>query len=151
MRELDALVRIRRLLLAALAFGALGTGVELLFLGHFESPVQIVPLALLVAALVTLGWHTAAPSRASVRMLQGTMIVFLASAGIGAGLHYDGNTARELEESPSSGGVALIRRSLTGEAPVLAPGTMALLGLIGLAHAYRHPSLAEEGSGGRDL
>ena len=151
MRELDALVRIRRILLGVLAFGAVGTGVELLLLGHFESPVQIVPIALLVTALVTLGWHAALPSRASVRTLQGTMVVFLASAGIGAGLHYDGNTARDLEKSPSSGGVTMIQRSLTGEAPVLAPGTMALLGLIGLAHAYRHPCLAEEGSGGREL
>ena len=29
--------------------------------------------------------------------------------------------------------------SCTGATPVLAPGTMLLLGLVGLAHAYRHP------------
>jgi hypothetical protein len=42
---------------------------------------------------------------------------------------------------PSLGGVQLVRETLTGATPVLAPGSMTLLGLVGLAHTYGHPQL----------
>jgi hypothetical protein len=35
----------------------------------------------------------------------------------------------------------LISKTLTGATPVLAPGSMSLLGLIGLAFTYGHPGL----------
>jgi hypothetical protein len=41
-------------------------------------------------------------------------------------------------------GFELVRNTLTGATPVLAPGSMSLLGLVGLAQVYRHPSLAAE-------
>lgn len=144
MTEPDALRRIRTLLLGTLAAGAIGTGTELLLLGHFESPLQFIPLVLLAVGLVTVIWHAAAPSRSSVRVLQVTMTLFLVSGGIGAGLHYDGNVEFELEMYPSMNGFELIQKTLTGATPVLAPGTMALLGLVGLAHAYRHPVLSDD-------
>lgn len=143
MAELNALTRIRALLLWTLAAGAVGTGAELLLLGHVESAPQFIPLVLLAAGILTLVWHAAAPSRASVRALQGLMALFLVSAGIGVGLHYDGNVEFELEMYPSMAGVELIEKTLTGATPVLAPGTMALLGLIGLAHTYQHPCVTE--------
>ena len=51
------LARIRKLLLALLAAGSLGTAVELLLLGHFEEFTQIVPLVLLAAGLAAASWH----------------------------------------------------------------------------------------------
>ena len=41
-------------------------------------------------------------------------------------------------------GAELIRKVSTGATPVLAPGTMSLLGVIGLLHAYRHPALTRD-------
>jgi hypothetical protein len=35
----------------------------------------------------------------------------------------------------------LISKTLTGATPVLAPGSMSLLGFVGLAFTYRHPAL----------
>jgi len=35
----------------------------------------------------------------------------------------------------------LLSKTLTGATPVLAPGSMSLLGVIGLASTYRHPLL----------
>lgn len=107
--------------------------------------MQLIPLVLLAAGVATLTWHTAAPSRPSVRGIQVAMALFLVSGGIGVGLHYDGNVEFELETYPSMEGVDLVRKTMTGETRVLAPGTMALLGLIGLAHAYRHPALDHDG------
>jgi hypothetical protein len=41
---------------------------------------------------------------------------------------------------PTMEGAELIRKTMTGATPVLAPGTMALLGIVGLTYAYRHPA-----------
>ena len=140
------LARIRTLLLGTLAFGTIGMTTELLLLGHIESVWQWIPVALLGAGAVILVWHAAAPSRATVRVLQATMMLFIVTGGIGVGLHYDGNVEFELEMYPSMGGFELVTKTLTGATPVLAPGTMAILGLVGLALVYRHPAIEERQS-----
>jgi hypothetical protein len=139
LQDTSALNHIRVLLLGTLAAGMIGTMTELLLLGHFESTAQFIPLALLALGLAEVVWHAASPGPASVRALQVTMILFIVSGGIGTGLHYDGNVEFELEMYPSMGGFELIRKTMTGATPVLAPGTMVLLGLVGLAHTYHHP------------
>jgi hypothetical protein len=139
LQEPVVLARIRALLLGTLTVGMVGTGAELLLLEHFESVWQFVPLVLLAIGLAEVAWHATAPGRATVRALQVTMIVFVVSGGIGAGLHFDGNVEFEREMYPSLAGLDLIGKTFTGATPVLAPGTMVLLGLVGLAHAYHHP------------
>jgi len=47
---------------------------------------------------------------------------------------------RELKKDPHRT-IELVEKVLTGATPVLAPGSMALLGLIGLTHSYRHPAI----------
>jgi hypothetical protein len=74
-----------------------------------------------------------------------TMLLFVVSGGVGAGLHYDGNVEFELEMYPSMTGLELVGKTLTGATPVLAPGTMVLLGLVGIAVTYRQPLAREEG------
>lgn len=137
------LARIRWLLLGTLAFGIAGMTTELLLLGHVESAWQWIPVAVLGVSAVILAWHAVAPSRGTVRALQATMVLFIVTGGIGVGLHFDGNVEFELEMYPSMGGVELISKTLTGATPVLAPGTMAMLGLVGLALVYRHPAIDE--------
>ena len=135
------LTRIRSLLLGTLAFGIAGMTSELLLLGHVDSAWQWSPVVLLGASGPLLAWHAAAPSRATVRTLQATMMVFIVTGGIGVGLHYDGNVEFELEMYPSMRGFELIAKTMTGATPVLAPGTMTVLGLVGLALVYRHPAI----------
>jgi hypothetical protein len=85
--------------------------------------------------------HAAAPQPATVRALQAAMTLFVISGVVGVWLHYQGNVEFELEMYPSMRGVELVQKTLTGATPVLAPGSMTLLGLIGLTHSYRHPCL----------
>ena len=134
-------VTIRRLLIGTLFAGMLGTAAELLLLGHDETWLQVVPLVLLALGLAAVIWQVAAPRAASVRALQAVAILFLAAGVLGIGLHYDGNAAFELEMYPSTAGLELVRKTLTGATPVLAPGSMALLGLLALAYTYRHPDI----------
>lgn len=137
--EVDVSARIRIFLLVTLSLGLLGMGVELLLIGHFESIQQRIPLVLLSVGVATVGWHAVAPARATVRTLQTVMALCVVSGIVGVGLHYQGNQEFELEMYPSMQGIELAQKTLTGATPVLAPGSMALLGLIGLTHAYKHP------------
>jgi hypothetical protein len=116
-------------------------GAELLLIGHFETIQQQIPLVLLGLGVLSAGWHAAAPGRATVRTLQAVMALCVVSGLVGVGLHYQGNEEFELEIDPSIRGAELVQEVLTGATPVLAPGSMALLGLIGLTHSYRHPAL----------
>jgi hypothetical protein len=140
--ERDTLASIRKLLLGTLALGVLGTIGELIFLRHIDDRKQWIPLVVLGISVVVIGWHAASPGRASVRAMQILMVVFIATGALGVGLHYDGNVTFEREINPTSSGFEFLRKTVAGATPVLAPGSMTLLGLVGLAHTYRHPCLA---------
>jgi hypothetical protein len=147
MREPDVLTRLRRWLLATLVVGIAGIAGELALIGHFESISQRIPLALLGAGLILATWHALRPGTGTTRALQALMILFVAAGGLGVGLHYDGNEEFEREIYPAMEGLELVQNTLTGATPVLAPGSMTLLGLVGLAHTYRHPSLTAHARG----
>jgi hypothetical protein len=132
---------VRRFLLGVLTLGVTGMGLELLLIGHFDDPFQFVPLVLLGSGLPMLIALAARPRPAIVRVVQGLMILFVMSGGAGVMLHSRGNAAFELEMYPTLAGWDLVRGTLTGATPVLAPGSMTLLGLVGLAVAYRYPAV----------
>lgn len=138
------LATLRRLLLGLLTLGLAGTGVDLLFLNHFEDIWQVVPLALIALALGVVGWHAAAQSAASVHALRATMVLAIVSAGIGVAMHFRANAEFQLDIDPSATGPALWMKVLRAKAPpAFAPAVMAHLGLLGLAYTYRHPALPE--------
>jgi hypothetical protein len=142
----DTARRMRAYLLATLAAGMTGMAAELLLIGHRETAQQLIPLVLLAAGLMTLAWHAAAPRAVTVRALQVMMLLFVLSGAVGVVLHYRGNAEFELEMYPAMGGLELVEKTVTGATPVLAPGSMTLLGLIGLTHTYKHPCL-DRGAG----
>ncbi len=131
------LASLRRFLLVTLIAGAAGMGVELMFIGHVEDRLQLVPVVLLTAGVAALLWHAVRPGAASVRAVRLLMMLFVGSGVLGVGLHYRGNHEFEREMYPTMAGVELVRNTLTGATPVLAPGSMALLGLVGLAAVHR--------------
>lgn len=133
----------RRLLHAALIAGMIGTGVELVLLGHYEDFWQLVPVVVLAAGLVVSIWHIAAPSRLSGRVLCVVMLIFILSGLVGLGLHFNGNMEFELEMYPGLEGWPLIWESLRGAVPALAPGTMIFVGLVGLV-ASRSPQSTKQ-------
>jgi hypothetical protein len=139
MEPADGTLRtMRRVLLGALLAGMAGTTAELLLIGHVEDEWQFVPIVLLALGLVIAAAHAFRPGELTTRLLQLLMVLFIASGGIGMVLHYRGNTEFALEMHPALSGVALVKETLTGAFPVLAPGTMTLLGIIGLVQTYRH-------------
>ena len=69
---------------------------------------------------------------------------------MGIFLHYRANVEWELETTPTMHGMELFREAITGSLPLLAPGAMLQLGLLGLLWSHRHPALATT-AGGRTL
>lgn len=132
---------LRTALLGLFLLGVAGTGAELFLLGHFEDIWQLAPLALFGASFVVVAWYAATRSWASIRTFQGLMALFVASAGAGTFFHYRANMEFELEMYPGMRGSELFWESITGAFPALAPGSMFLFGLIGLAWTFRHPAL----------
>jgi hypothetical protein len=132
---------VRRLLLATLVVGLLGTEGELLLLKHTDGLYQLVPTVLIGVALLCIIWFGVSKSRQSLRAIQGVMIMFLASGILGTILHYIRNLTDARESDPSLSGKALYIDATMGSIPALAPGTMIQLGLIGLVFAFRHPVL----------
>ena len=132
---------LRRFVLATFLFGAVGTGSELVLIGHFEDAWQCVPLALLAFGLLAVVWQRIERGRRSTQVLQGAMLALVAGGLTGIWLHYDGNVEFELEMYPALAGPDLVREALAGATPVLAPAALVQLGLLGLAYAYRHPFL----------
>jgi hypothetical protein len=133
--------RVRAALLGIFLFGALGTLAELLLLDHTGEPPQWVPLVLLGTSVLVLAWYGLARSAASVRIFRGLMVLFAAAGMLGVVLHFRGNLEFERELHPEATSVELLVGALKGATPALAPGTMTMLGLIGLLYAYGHPSL----------
>jgi hypothetical protein len=126
------------MLAAIFLFGSSGTAAELVLLEHTEGVWQNVPLALIGISCLALAVLAIKPGISGLRVFQLTMWLFVASGAAGVLLHYQGNVAFELELNPEASGWELFWESLKGATPALAPGTMTLLGALGLAYTYRY-------------
>ena len=94
---------LRGFLVAVLLLGLLGTVVELVFLEHYEEPLQFVPLVLIVIAFVVVGWHLATYSAASLSVLVAVMTLFVLAGFLGMAAHFNGSAEYQLELDPSIG------------------------------------------------
>jgi uncharacterized membrane protein YjjB (DUF3815 family) len=138
-------IRLRRILLLVLLLGMIGTGVELLLLEHTETLTQAIPLGAIAAGILSALGIPIRKTRGAIRVFQVVMTGFVLSGALGVYFHYRGNVEFELETYPTRAGFELFRESMMGAFPALAPGTMAWLGLLGLAFAYKHPAVRSHG------
>ncbi|HXV86647.1 MAG TPA: hypothetical protein VD793_08105 [Gemmatimonadales bacterium] len=143
MSEAPVIAALRVALHALFLFGTVGTGVELLLLGHTEDIWQLLPLLLMGLSLPAWAWWLARRRRISLRSFQAVMGLFVLSGFTGLVLHFRGNVEFELEMYPSLAGLPLWWEAVRGATPTLAPGTMIELGFLGLATTYRAPLRAE--------
>jgi hypothetical protein len=129
--------RLRRWILGILVLGLIGTVTELVLLEHYEQPLQFVPLVLIVLAVLVLFWYALRPDTASLRTLQFVMGLFVLAGFLGMAAHFRGSAEYQLELNPEMSKYNLLMRILHAKAPpLLAPGMMLQLGLLGLAYAY---------------
>jgi hypothetical protein len=119
-----------------LVLGFVGTETELLLLEHYDDPWQFVPLLLMALGLWSLVWYTRRRDARSLQVFRIIMGLFIIAGFVGVALHFRGAVQFQLETDPNIGKWALIKKVMRIKAPpVLAPGVMLQLGLIGLAYA----------------
>ena len=138
----DRIELLRRWILAILVLGLLGTVTELVLLGHYEQPLQFVPLVLIVAAVGVLWWDFTRHDMASRRATQIVMALFVLAGFAGFAAHFQGSAEYQLELNPDMSNWELLEKILRAKAPpLLAPGMMLQLGLLGLAYVFSDPRL----------
>ena len=142
---------LRLALLAILLIGMLGSAMELILLGHTEDWRQWIPLVLILAGISALAWHGLRATALTVRVLRIVRLGFVVGGLAGIYFHYVGSVEFKLESNPGLSGWPLFWQAIQNKAPpLLAPGAMAQLGLIGLAYTYRHPALTEASDANRE-
>jgi len=143
MNTIDArsfLDTLRKLLLVILGLGMAGTLAELILLEHTEDALQWAPVILLAAAGAVLLWHSIGGSAASLWLMRWLMCGFIAAGLVGVYFHFRGSAEFKLESQPSLAGWALFWQAIRAKTPpLLAPGAMVQLGLLGLLYTYKHP------------
>jgi hypothetical protein len=113
-----------------------GTIAELILLGHYESPAQIVPFALCTLGLVALWVVGRWRGRLALLFHRSTMAALAAGCVYGAYEHALGNLGFVLETQPNVGAARLVVEVLTGRDPLLAPGVLLVIAALALASAY---------------
>jgi len=133
--------RIRGFLLALVVIGVAGLIPELVLLKHYESVWQVAPLVILVLALVVSALVWRRPDPRTLNAFRVVMGLCLLAGVAGVVLHAQGNLEWALERDDTLRGWPLIWKILRGATPLLAPGAMLQIGLLGLVYTYRHPAL----------
>jgi hypothetical protein len=127
---------LRGWILSVLVLGLAGTVVELVLLSHYEQPVQMIPVALIGVAVIVLGWHVMSRDALSLNLLMLIMALFIVAGFAGFIAHFHGSAEFALELDPDIAGWDLFLKVLHAKAPpLLAPGMMLQLGLLGFAFA----------------
>jgi len=138
--QADRIELLRRWILGVLVLGLLGTVTELVLLEHYEQPLQFVPLVLIVAAVAVLIWEFRQHDTASRRAVQIVMALFVLAGFVGFVAHFYGSAEYQLELNPEMSNWELMEKVLRAKAPpLLAPGMMLQLGLLGLAYMFSDP------------
>ncbi len=138
----DAFAGLRRLMLAVVLLGLLGTLSDLILLKHYENGWQIAPIALLALLFGATVWLGLGSGAARVHCFRFLMGLSVAVGLTGMLLHYRGGMEFQTETYPDLGGWKLFLKVVRSKSPpALAPGAMVQLGLFALLATYRHPAL----------
>ncbi len=133
----DPVELLRGFVLAVLVIGLLGTVTELVLLEHYEQVLQFIPIVLIAAALVTVVWRLLSKNAASLRALEIIMILFVLAGFAGVLAHFHGSAEFQLDLNPAMSSWELLEKVMRAKAPpLLAPGMMLQMGLLGLIYAY---------------
>jgi hypothetical protein len=136
-----ALERLRKWILWLLMATSAGLIAELLLTAHWEDIWQRVPLAILGLFLVWGACWPLVPSGAMLQVFRILCALAILSGLAGSALHYRAKVEFAKERNASLSGLPLMREAIKGTSPpLLAPGSMITLGLLGLIWAYRHPA-----------
>ena len=140
--------RLRTLQLGLAGFGFIGLLVELLLQGHTSEALQWTPIILIGLGLLGVALGLFAPKRWVVVGLRVVGPLIAVGAALGVVLHLSAAMAAERELIGAAAfGELLQGVLLVYHPPLLAPGALAVGGLLLVACTYRHPAIESRGNG----
>ena len=129
-------LRLSLLVLSSLLFA--GTLLELSLVNHTESAIQWSAFVLAgIGLLVTLS-VLAKRGPVTVSLLRWCMFLVIVGSLFGIYQHVSNNIAFEREIQSNATWSHLMWKGLSGANPLLAPGTLAVAGLLSLAGTYKY-------------
>ncbi len=136
MNDQQRLARLAAALYGMAAVVFAGTFLELIAARHYESAVQLIPFALCGAGIVVvvLAWRR--PGRAIVQSLRVLMGITAAATLLGIWKHVEGNAGFVQEMHPGVTGWPLLQAAMTGRAPLLASGALAVGAAIAIVATF---------------
>jgi hypothetical protein len=133
--EGDHVEVLRLWILGVPLLGLLGTVTELVLLSHYEQPLQLVPVVLIALAIVALVWQWLRRDTMSLNVILVLMALFVVAGFLGVIAHFEGSAEFQRDLDPSMSTWELLVKVFRAKAPpLLAPGMMLQLGLLGLAY-----------------
>ena len=140
-RATDRMAGLRRLLSALFLLGSAGLATELWFLKHYEDVWMILPLATIGLGLATFALRGTIGSPLTVQLFRAACGLMVVTGLLGAALHYQVGVEFQSDMDPTLSAGQLFWKVLRMKAPpMLAPGALAQLGLLGLVITYGLPA-----------
>jgi hypothetical protein len=115
-----------------LLINVIGVAAELYLIDHIESVQQWVPIVVLFAVLTSTVLINLNRSRAAQQVFLFSMGAAVFSGLVGIYFHLVGNLEFVMELYPSATNTVLFLKTVKGATPVLAPGAMVGIGLLGI-------------------
>ena len=134
----EVLQQLRRFLLALTILLFVGALAELWLVGHTEDTIQWIPFVLAIGGTLCTIFFYVKPNNATSRLLRIWMVVVMLGSALGIYFHVDGNFHFEREIAPRASTMELLWKALEGGNPLLAPGVLAVAGILAIAATYRH-------------
>ncbi len=134
----EVLQQLRRFLLALSILLFMGSLTELWLVGHTEDTIQWLPFALSVGGAIVSALFYLRPGKGTSRALRVWMALVILGTLLGIYLHVEGNFYFEREIAPRAPTEELLWKALEGGNPLLAPGILAVAGILAIAATYRH-------------
>lgn len=134
----EVLRRLRRFLLALALFIFVGTLFELWLVQHYQDAIQWIAFVLGGVGLLAVLLVLVRTGRATILILRVFMALVILGSLFGVYEHVSNNIAFALEIQPNLPIRELWLKGLSGANPLLAPGTLAIAGLLALAATYKY-------------
>lgn len=142
MTERAALGRLGAFLHLLAAGMFVGTIAELLAAEHYDGPLQLVPFALCGLGLLALAALRLRPTPGVILGVRLLTLALFAGSALGVYEHVMGNLDFVREVRLHADTMTVVKGTLRGGNPVLAPGVLALAALVTLGATYARSSLA---------
>ncbi|MEO8229430.1 MAG: hypothetical protein ABI628_06675 [Chloroflexota bacterium] len=150
LRDVDTPTLLRRGVLGLATLGIVGTGIELVFLRHWQNLTQLIAWPAILALGLALALLVRKPRPRGIQVARGIAGVVVLVAGLGIALHFyvnlnagplDRDYGPRWESMTSFDQWTAAITGDVGPAPMLAPGVLAEISLALLLASMRHPAL----------